>query len=177
MSLLPPNATALEKAVEQALNVPELPVELRKLWSPATCPEELLPWLAWSLSVDEWRADWPLVVRRRVVAQSISVHRRKGTVAAVQEAIAAFGGSITVQEWWQMDPPGAPGSFSLILALGELNGAAPNASYVADTIRQVVLAKPLSRPFDFTLAIAASGTIGVVAALRPLTSIRLNMAA
>lgn len=30
------------------------PVSIRELWNPDTCPANLLPWLAWSFSVDRW---------------------------------------------------------------------------------------------------------------------------
>lgn len=64
---------------------------LRQLWNPATCPVDLLPWLAWAFSVDEWDADWPEATKRAAIAASISIHRRKGTVASVREALRAFG--------------------------------------------------------------------------------------
>ncbi|MCW2395175.1 MULTISPECIES: phage tail protein I [unclassified Sphingobium] len=177
MSLLPPNASALELGLEAAVTGQALPVPLRALWSPQSCPEALLPWLAWALSVDEWDASWPVSVRRQVVASAIAVHRRKGTLAAVRAAVAALGGSISIREWWETEPMGEPGTFSLILALSEVNGAAPGAAYVDATIRQVERAKPLSRPFDFTLAIAAAGAIGIAPYARAVVSARLDMAA
>lgn len=175
MSLLPPNASALEKGVEAALAAPDLAVPLRMLALPADCPAQLLPWLAWQLSVDDWRADWPLAVRRKVVAGAIGVHRRKGTLAAVRQAVAALGGSISIREWFETG--GERGTFSLVLAMGEVAGEAPTSEFIDDAIRQVTLAKPLSRPFDFTLAVSAAGAIGVVAVARPVVSIRLDMAA
>ena len=49
-SLLPPNASALERKLEQAtLRLGTLPVPLRELWNPDTCPAHLLPWLAWTV--------------------------------------------------------------------------------------------------------------------------------
>ena len=55
-SLLPPNATVLETATEEAMHQPisAINVPVRDLWNPAKCPLTLLPWLAWALSVDEW---------------------------------------------------------------------------------------------------------------------------
>ncbi|OJY65518.1 MAG: phage tail protein I [Sphingobium sp. 66-54] len=177
MTLLPPNASPLEQALEQAATAAPLPVPLRDLMRPESCPAALLPWLAFALSVDDWDPDWPEAVRRQVVARSIAVHRRKGTVAAVREAVAAFGGSIVIREWWEADPPGEPGTFALMLALATVDGGAPSAGYVEDVTRQVAQAKPLSRPFEFTLALAASGAIGIVGAARPCAYVRLDMAA
>jgi P2-related tail formation protein len=51
-SLLPPNVSGLERALEQAsARVGDIPVPIDPLWNPATCPARLLPWLAWALSV------------------------------------------------------------------------------------------------------------------------------
>lgn len=103
-SLLPPNATATERALEGALaaRLQALqPKVLATLWNPATCPASALPWLAWQLSVDDWDEDWSESVKRAVIAASIDIHRRKGTVAAVRQAIAALGipaASIGIEE-------------------------------------------------------------------------------
>lgn len=64
ISLLPPNATELERALELLIDarIGDISTPLRDLWSAENCPEALLPWLAWALSVDQWSADWPLNV-------------------------------------------------------------------------------------------------------------------
>ena len=59
-SILPPNSTAPERAIESASSfVRDLVVPIRHLWNPETCPAAFLPWLAWSWSVDSWNPDWP----------------------------------------------------------------------------------------------------------------------
>lgn len=91
-TLLPSNASAPETALDLATaRLADVPLPIRPLWDPATIPADLLPWLAWGLSVDEWRPDWPEDRKRAVVASSIEVHRRKGTRAAVLQAVAAAG--------------------------------------------------------------------------------------
>ena len=51
--LLPANATPLERALaETTARLSDVAVPIRDLWSPENCPTELLPWLAWALSVD-----------------------------------------------------------------------------------------------------------------------------
>jgi len=93
MSILPPNSTEAEIAVEAALRgeIAEIPVILADLWSADRCPTQFLPWLAHALSVDEWDSGWPEAIQRDVIRASVSVHRRKGTVGAVRDAIRAFG--------------------------------------------------------------------------------------
>jgi phage tail P2-like protein len=85
--------TPLEKQLERTSGaaVEALPVPVRALHDPAVCPAPLLPWLAWERSVDYWRDDWSEQTKRDVIAASVAVHRKKGTLAAVRQAIAATG--------------------------------------------------------------------------------------
>lgn len=86
--LLPKNATPRERAIE-ALNAERHPFPhelIRALRDPWSCPEHLLPFLAHDLSVDYWRNDWPVLRQRSVIARSIALHRRKGTLWSMREA-------------------------------------------------------------------------------------------
>ena len=92
MTLLPPNRTPLETDLDQvAARMGELDFPIRDLWSSERCPKEFLPWLAWALSVDEWDAAWPVERKREAVQASVELHRRKGTVWAVREALRRIG--------------------------------------------------------------------------------------
>lgn len=83
-SLLPANATALERELESiAADALDIPVDHATLWNPDTCPTPLLPWLAWAVSVDFWEPDWSEQERRAVIRESIEAHRIKGTPSAV----------------------------------------------------------------------------------------------
>jgi len=91
-TLLPHNATPAELAFESVLREAfALPVLLREIWDPETCPVTLLPWLAGAFSVDEWDPDWSEDAKRAVISDSVMVHRRKGTVGAVRQALVASG--------------------------------------------------------------------------------------
>ncbi|KVQ12475.1 phage tail protein I [Burkholderia ubonensis] len=91
-SLLPPSATRQERAIALSLSrLSAVPVPLRTLYNPATCPVNLLPWLAWSFSVGEWDSNWPEATKRAVIAASVAVHRIKGTKASITMALAAAG--------------------------------------------------------------------------------------
>lgn len=90
-ALLPPNATALERALAKACSMPRSPEEIRKLWNHRTCPLPLLPWLAWAWSVDEWDPAWSESQQRSIVGASIQLHRKKGTAWAVREALLRSG--------------------------------------------------------------------------------------
>ncbi len=65
--LLPPGTSKLVRTIAEQVEdlpsklevTPTIPEYVGKQWHPQTCPEALLPWLAWSLSVDEWDESWP----------------------------------------------------------------------------------------------------------------------
>ena len=91
-SILPSNATRAEHALEQAIHVAKPDVsDVKTLMNPRTCPAHLLTWLAWSFSVDVWDESWPEETKRNVIATSPSIHRRKGTLGAIQDAIRVAG--------------------------------------------------------------------------------------
>jgi phage tail P2-like protein len=90
--ILPNNATSVERALEsQSFRLDEMPVEIAKLWTPATCPEAFLPWLAAGLSVDDWDSRWFEATKRAYLAASIDIHRHKGTVGAIKRKLAVLG--------------------------------------------------------------------------------------
>lgn len=90
-TLLPPNATPLERALAKASAMPHSPEVIRQLWNHRTCPLHLLPWLAWAWSVDEWDPAWTEGQQRAMVGASIRLHKKKGTVWAVREALLRSG--------------------------------------------------------------------------------------
>lgn len=114
-SQLPPNATPQEVALAEAIGrVGDVPVPNGSLWDPATCPAALLPWLAWALSVDVWVADWSDDIKRAVIAESLLLHRRKGTPWAVERALVVAGApNALVQEWFEYG--GQPGYFKVMI--------------------------------------------------------------
>ncbi|WP_163833290.1 phage tail protein I [Spartinivicinus ruber] len=101
-SLLPPNANPQENALSEATaRAGEIPVTFQTLWQADHCPLPLLPWLAWTLSVDEWDEHWNEQTKRQVIKNSIKVHQHKGTIGAVKKALAATGLNVTIQEWFE----------------------------------------------------------------------------
>jgi phage tail P2-like protein len=112
ISLLPPNSTDTERATECATaRLGDISVPTRTLWDPANCPADLLPWLAWAFSVDNWDSRWPEAKQRQVVAQALAIHKHKGTAGALRRALDALGYNITLTEWYQEQPAGLPYTF------------------------------------------------------------------
>lgn len=108
--LLPPNSTLQELAAEQAMaRIANVPVLVREVWNPDTCPSQALPWLAWAFSVDNWDDSWSDAQKRQAIKDSFLVHRRKGTAGSMKKALAALGFETQVYEWFQED--GEPYTF------------------------------------------------------------------
>jgi phage tail P2-like protein len=118
--LLPGNSTALERQATQALaQIQRVPIPLRQLWNPDTCPVELLPYLAWAFSVDRWDSKWPEAAKRSAIRSSHYIHSRKGTIGALRRVVEPLGYLIEVLEWWQTVPEGVPGTFAIKIGVLE----------------------------------------------------------
>jgi len=168
-SILPPNATELERNIEQLATgaIEQLPVPIRDLWNPDKCPVALLPWLAWALDVEQWQSDWPEATQRAAIKASIDVHNHMGTVASVKQALAALGASIKLTEWHQTG--GAPHTFDLT-AWANTN-LAPAGRPVLDAalyntlLAAVNEAKPARSHFTFRVGARFSGGVAMGATM------------
>ncbi|WP_047238104.1 phage tail protein I [Chromobacterium subtsugae] len=97
--LLPPNRTPLEAALADMLALDLNTTALRGLADSARCPPALLPWLAWERSVEQFDAARTEEERRALVASSVDVHRRKGTLSAVRQVFRDLGlGEVQIDE-------------------------------------------------------------------------------
>lgn len=91
--ILPPNSLPFEKAtVYSTRRLIGIPTPLRSVWRWDACPSELLPWLAWSMSVDLWNDKWSDEKKRAIIRESFALHRRKGTLYAIDRYLS-FAGS------------------------------------------------------------------------------------
>ena len=164
VNLLPPNAMPLERRTARVCAAwTTLPVILRTLWQPQTCPLSLLPYLAWALSVDRWNTTWPASTKRQITQASFALHQRKGTVSALRQAVEPLGYHVSVQEWWACTPPDKAGTFRLQLSVLEKGITEATRREVE---RLIEAAKPLARHLlSLTLALEARGAIYGLAAM------------
>lgn len=170
MNLLPHKATPFERAMANSVaRISDIPVPLRDLWNPQKCPVNLLPWLAWALSVDEWDTNWTEQQKRNVITASVEVHRQKGTIGAVRKALEPFGLGNAIQEWWQTEPCGKPHTFKLSLAF--IVTPADIQDSIAATLRRV---KPVRSQMLIELVVGFLGQINVIGILRVCTFHRIS---
>lgn len=114
--LLPYNATEEERALAETIaRISDVPVIVREVWNPDTCPSHVLPWLAWAFSVDDWDTNWTDEQKRQVIKQSVYSQRIKGTIGAVTRQLAALGYEIQILEWFQQEPIGTPYTFDVYI--------------------------------------------------------------
>lgn len=116
VSILPPNATAVERAIDRAsaAALTSLPVHLI-CWvkDPDSCPLALLPWLAWEYQVDTWNINWSEQKKRDAIKRAHYIHRHRGTVAAVRHALVDSPFGTDIVEWFNQNPKGDPYTFRL----------------------------------------------------------------
>lgn len=98
-SLLAPSATPLARAAAETLaDATALSTPARDAWNPYEIGAPLLPWLAWSVAVDEWNPTWSEATKRAAIAEAFALHRRRGTPWAIKRALSRVVDSATLIE-------------------------------------------------------------------------------
>jgi len=180
-SLLPPNATGLERALEAGVRAGSVTTPVDLIDVPETCPSELLPWLAWGLSVDSWDGDWSDADKREAVASSLAFHRIKGTRLSVETVLARFDKLAELVEWHQAQPRRAPHTFEIVMPLVLADGTAPGgrratAAFADAVIREVSRVKPLREHMTLVQALTVAGVVSVQGVGRVFAEARQDMA-
>ena len=163
-TLLPPNATALERALDAATaRIGDVPVPIADLWDAAACPIGILPWIAWGLSAD-WQNDWTEAQKRDAVANAIARHRIRGTVASVRQVMARHDQLLELVEGWQVGAPAY--TFEVTLPLDASRSDQASATFAEAIIRDIDRAKPARSHWTLVQQLTISGAIGLVGAAR-----------
>lgn len=176
-TVLPSSATRLAKAVDRALarQLDALPLPVRDAWDADKVSLDILPWMAWGVGKRTWSTEWPEATRRALVRTAIPTARRMGSVQSVNDVLAAFGGALTIREWWEMSPPGPPFTFSVVLNLNGATGDTVTARYVEEVAEEIRWVKPARAHFNVAQSIQATGDLAIVGAARAASAIRLDV--
>lgn len=145
MTVLPPNSTTLERALADGdgAALAGVPVEIRDVWNPATCPAGLLPFLAWGVSIDLWNSEWTEAEKRAAIATAIEDQRRKGTPASLRSVIDRFDPLIEMVEWFEDRDTMDPHTFRLELPLAADTPVEYSEALIAALVRDIAAVKPL----------------------------------
>lgn len=112
MSLLPHNATLLERALEVACDQNVDPDAIRGVADSARCSPNFLPWLGWALKVEGWEAANTEAQQRALIRQAIPIHKTKGTVGAIRRVLRAVNVNADLKDWREI-PNGVPYTFQV----------------------------------------------------------------
>ncbi|WP_118842459.1 phage tail protein I [Raoultella ornithinolytica] len=161
-SLLPPSSGSWLRYTEAGTaRLSAITVALRTLWTPIACPVDLLPYLAWALSVDRWDKGWPAERKIAAIQRSYWLHRRKGTRGAVRRVIEDMGFSATFVEWFEVGDE--PGTFRLEVDINEVGLTERTLSELNRLIND---AKPVSRhPETMSISTSGNGAVFMGAAI------------
>ncbi len=162
-SQLPLNRSVLERAIEVAADE-DLKVSLRRLYSPDSCPAQLLYHLAWAWSVDRWEDRWSDEIKRSVIRAAFFVHAHKGTLGALRRVVEPFGYLIEVQEWWQATPPAQAGTFALKIGVSDAGISESTYQELSSLIDD---ARPVSRHLTgLVISLESRGALHVGCAIQ-----------
>lgn len=155
-SLLPINASSLLKDLERAGDkILDLKTANRLVFNPDLAPENILPWIGWALSIDAWSDDWSLETKRKMIRNSLILHKIKGTKGAVKKALEIIGISAQITEWWEVEPKLTPHTFGLVAYLNDNLAYDSKIIITQDTQKKLINlinnVKPLRSHLDFKL--------------------------
>ena len=179
MTNLPPNSTALDRALEanEDAALDGLPLPLRDVWNPQTCPTLLLPWLAWGLSIDVWDTNWTEQVKRDAIANAIEAQRRKGTRATLREVLDRFDPLIEIVEWFEDRDVLDPHTFRLELPLATISDVEYDTALVTALLRDIGMVKPLRSHMLAVHRMRSQAYTGLLSAGNESGHVRLTTAA
>lgn len=112
MSLLPSNATFLERVLEAARDQDIDPDVIRGVADSARCPTHFLPWLGWALKVEGWEAANTEEQQRGLTREAIPIHKTKGTVGAIRRVLKAVRVNADYKDWREI-PNAVPYTFQI----------------------------------------------------------------
>lgn len=179
-TLLPPASTRLERSFASlAARVTGIGYPVEVLWDPANCPIDLLPWLAWAVSIDRWDGEWSAAEKRAAVAGAIAEQQRKGSRLSVEAAAASFDELITIIEWFEAVPVRAPYTFEVNLPVVDADGVAGGKRVSAATaraiVREISRVKPERAHFELVMQLDMLITGAPIAAAQATHYRRLEM--
>lgn len=95
------NAKAFAYAVNSKIAEVSQAIVHAKIYSRIdSLSEEVLDELAWQFNIVEYRNEYDISVKRELIKGCMQLHYKRGTVAAVEDAVKKIFGDATVEEWF-----------------------------------------------------------------------------
>lgn len=176
-SLLPPNATAGERAIESAMLARIDLSNIGTLKNPLTCDASVLPFLASERAISHWDTTWTEQEKREAVVGAIAFHKIKGTRTAVEEVLARHHGALDIVVWHEANPRRSPYTFEVRAPAAEIPASFLTQDRAEAIIRDVAAAKSARDHFDFVQNIDLTSGMFVAAGGMSGTALRADYAA
>lgn len=178
-TLMPPAASRFERGFAQlAALLTNLDYPVEALFDPLTCPLDILPWLAWAVSIDRWDGAWSDEEKRLAVASAIAEQQRKGSRLSVEQVAVSFDDLIAIIPWHEATPPRDPFTFEVNLPVLDADGIAGGDRVSAATaraiIREIERVKPARDHFELVMQLDMQLQQAPVAALQGTAYRRLD---
>lgn len=131
--------------IEPVAMLPPLARLTKAAGGPAPLPDDLLDHLAWQLHVENYETAVDTPARRRLIAASLLLHRRRGTPWAVRTALeSALSVPAEVEDWFTYS--GKPYFFRVIL---DVTQAGMDEARMADALRIIRTEKNVRSWLDY----------------------------
>jgi len=170
-SLLTPNSTKLEIALEKSLSrSTQIDVEIDRLWNVDTMHEDFLPYLAWSVGCDIWSTNMNLEEKKILIKEYLTIRALKGTKAAIEKAYKVLGLRAEIIEN-PLDINGQPMAFKFLL---RIVGQRISPNYLAEIRRMTDSLKPLKTYYDIEIEIDFSIKNQIASVLKATNIARFN---
>ena len=109
-------------------------------------PEELVDILAFDMHVDWYDYSYPLEAKRKILKSSVKVHKKMGTIYAIQTALASFYPETRVIEWFEYE--GNPYTFRVEINVTDFYETIENKNKIVKIINMY---KRLSAHLEFII--------------------------
>lgn len=131
--------------IEPVAMLPPLARLTEAAGGPAPLPDDLLDHLAWQLHVENYETAVDTPAKRRLIAASLLLHRRRGTPWAVRTALeTALRMPTAIRQWWEYE--GRPYFFRVRL---DVSGAGLDISCAENAIRIIFDQKNVRSWLDY----------------------------
>lgn len=129
--------------------------------------------MAWQVDSKVWRDSWPVDLKRSVIDTVVLYKAKKGTLAAVKNALASLGSQTIVKEWFEHSPKKIPHTFDIAITV---NGGTnqPDEEVISDLRLMLDDVKPVRSKYTLALATQARASINTVTAAQPINYIRVD---
>ncbi|EED9388560.1 phage tail protein I [Salmonella enterica subsp. enterica] len=134
---------------------------------------QTLDHLAWQYNADTWRDSWTVQLKRSVIKSIIKNKRKKGTRAAVEDAVSSLGSAVALTEWFEHDPPKEAHTFEVVSSINDFGGAVPTGEMLDDIVHRIDAVKPVRSHYTFSLAVNLAGGMGVAGGFNAISYARI----